>query len=187
MVSSCSRDISGRERPLAPSIPPRTAGLLSGRVYEVLSGFVGSRRSGRPHPWTGVGLLEGSGDGPQQSIHGDIGSSFRIRLTNSRLTRARSELAHHRGATAGHRTLPKRPRLRSNSSSWIVKTIQTAKVHGLDDERMGVPATEGLGAGAEGQVTIPERVERACVSLDARDRAGMGIRSSRRLTTRTSD
>jgi hypothetical protein len=69
----------------------------------------------------------------------------------------------------------------------MVTTIQTAKIHGLADERMGVRASEGPGAGAEGQVTIPERAERACVSLDARDRAGMAIRSSRRVTTRTSD
>jgi hypothetical protein len=79
----------------------------------------------------------------------------------------------------------------------MVKTIQTAKVHGLDDaDRLGILATEGPGAGAEGQVTIPERAERemiperaerAFVSLDARDRAGMAIRSSRRVTTRTTD
>ena len=78
----------------------------------------------------------------------------------------------------------------------MVTTIQAAKIHGRADERMGVRASEGLGAGAEGQVTIPERAkrettperaERACVSLDARDRAGMAIRSSRRVTTRTSD
>jgi hypothetical protein len=79
----------------------------------------------------------------------------------------------------------------------MVKTIQTARFHGLDvTERVGVPGTQGAGAGAEGQVTIPERAEReaiperaerACVSLDARDRAGMAIRSSRRVTTRTSD
>jgi hypothetical protein len=76
----------------------------------------------------------------------------------------------------------------------MVKTIQTARVHGLDvTERVGVPGTQGAGAVAQArvtlmdQVTIPERAERACVSLDARDRAGMAVRSSRRVTTRTSD
>jgi hypothetical protein len=77
----------------------------------------------------------------------------------------------------------------------MVKTIQTARVHGLDaTERVGVPGTQGAGAVAEGQVTILEgqvtileRAQRACVSLDARDRAGMAIQSSRRVTTRTTD
>jgi hypothetical protein len=77
----------------------------------------------------------------------------------------------------------------------MVKTIQTARVHGLDaTEPVGVPGTQGAGAVAERQVTILEcqvtileRAERACVSLDARDRAGMAIRSSRRVTTRTTD
>jgi hypothetical protein len=72
----------------------------------------------------------------------------------------------------------------------MVKTIQTARVHGLDaTEGVGVPGTQGAGGVAEAQVTllsqvtIVEQAERACVSLDARDRAGIAIRSSRRVTT----
>ena len=68
-----------------------------------------------------------------------------------------------------------------------VKTLQTAKVRGLGDaERVG--ETEDAGTEAEGQMMIPERVERASVSLDARDRAeGMAIRSNRRVMRRTTD
>jgi hypothetical protein len=62
----------------------------------------------------------------------------------------------------------------------MVKTIQTARVHGLDaTEGVGVPGTQGAGAVAEaqvtlleGQVTILEQAERACVSLAARDQRG---------------
>src|ERR1700727_954575 len=76
----------------------------------------------------------------------------------------------------------------SNSSSWMVKTIQTARIHGVGAaERVGVPATEGAGAVAEGQMTILERADRASASLDARNRAEMAIRSSRRATTGTTD
>jgi hypothetical protein len=88
-----------------------------------------------------------------------------------------------------------RPRLRSNSSSSIVKTIQTARVHGLDaTEGVGVSGTQGAGAVAEaqvtlleGQVTILVQAERACVSLAARDRAWVAIRSSRRVATPMTD
>src|ERR1700729_3255731 len=76
----------------------------------------------------------------------------------------------------------------SNSSSWMVKTIQTARIHGVGAaEGGGAPATEGAGAVAEGQMTILERADRASASLDARNRAEMAIRSSRRVTTRTTD
>jgi hypothetical protein len=77
----------------------------------------------------------------------------------------------------------------------MVKAVQTARVHGPDaTERVDALGTQGAGAVAEaqvmmleGQVTILERAERACVSLDARDRAGMAIRSSRRVTAPTTD
>jgi hypothetical protein len=89
---------------------------------------------------------------------------------------------------SGVSPLRKRPRLGSNSSSWTAKTIQTAKVRALGDaERGGVPATEGRGPEAERQMMIRERVERPSVSLDARDRAEMAIRSNRRVTRRTTD
>jgi hypothetical protein len=59
----------------------------------------------------------------------------------------------------------------------MVTTIQTAKVHGLDDaERVGIPAFEGHGTGAEGQVTIPERAERG----DDPGTGGAGVREPRR-------
>jgi hypothetical protein len=89
---------------------------------------------------------------------------------------------------SGVSPLRKRPRLGSNSSSRTAQTIQTAKVRALGDaERVGVPATEGRGTDAEGQMMIRERVERPSVSLDARDRAEMTIRSNRRVTRRTTD
>lgn len=70
----------------------------------------------------------------------------------------------------------------------MVKTIQTARIHGVDAaERVGVRGTEGAGAVVEAQVTILTLAERACVSLDARNRAEMAIRSSCRVTTRTTD
>ena len=70
----------------------------------------------------------------------------------------------------------------------MVKTIETARVRGVDAaERVGIPATEGRGAVAEGQVTILEPAERACVSLDARNRAEMAIRTLHRMTTRPTD
>jgi hypothetical protein len=70
----------------------------------------------------------------------------------------------------------------------MIKTIQAATIHDVDAaERVGVPGTEGAGAAGEAQVTILTRAERACVSLDARNRAEMAIRSSCRMTTRTTD
>jgi hypothetical protein len=77
----------------------------------------------------------------------------------------------------------------------MAKAIQTARIHGRDATAgVGALGTQGAGAVAEaqlmmleGQVTILERAERACVSLDARDRAGMAIRSSRRVTAPTTD
>lgn len=76
----------------------------------------------------------------------------------------------------------------SNLSRWIVKTTETARIHSVGAaEQLGVPATGGAGAVAEGQVMILERAERACASLDARNRTGMAIRSSCRVTTRTTD
>lgn len=77
----------------------------------------------------------------------------------------------------------------------MVKTIQTARVNGPDaTERVDALGTQGAGAVAEaqvmmleGQVTILGRAERACVSLDAPDRAGMAIRLSRRVAAPTTD
>ena len=43
---------------------------------------------------------------------------------------------------------------------------------------------EAAGDVAESRVTILDRGERVCVSLDDRDRAGMPIRSNRRVTKR---
>ena len=50
-----------------------------------------------------------------------------------------------------------------------------------------IVAPEAAGGVVESQATILDRAERACVSLDAGDRAGMAIRSSRRVTKRTTD
>jgi hypothetical protein len=76
----------------------------------------------------------------------------------------------------------------SNLSWWIVRTTETARIHSVDAaEQLGVTATGDAGAVAEGQVTILERAEGACASLDARNRTEMAIRSSCRVTTRTTD
>jgi hypothetical protein len=53
--------------------------------------------------------------------------------------------------------------------------------------RDSVLVTEGAGDVAEGQMTILDLAERASVSLDAHDRAVVPMRSSRRMTKRTTD
>ena len=79
--------------------------------------------------------------------------------------------------------------LRSNLSPWKVKRSQTARVRSVVVADLGacVAAPEAAGGVAESQVTILDQAERACVSLDDRDRAGMPIRSNRRATKRTTD
>ena len=99
------------------------------------------------------------------------------------------------GADCRNSSFRKRPPLRSTSSSWMAKATQTAKVRGPDaTERSDALGTQGAGAVAEaqamtlkGQMTILERAERAYASLDARDRAGMATRSSRRVTAPPTD
>jgi hypothetical protein len=52
----------------------------------------------------------------------------------------------------------------------------------------GTRVAPGEAAGvAESTVTIPERAERAYVSLDDRGRAGIPIQSNRRMTKRTTE
>jgi hypothetical protein len=92
-----------------------------------------------------------------------------------------------RGSAA--RPLRQRRGLRSILSPWKVKRSQTVRVHGgvAADPGACVAPPEPGGGVAESQVTVLERAERACVSLDDRDRAGMPIRSNRRVTKRTTD
>jgi hypothetical protein len=72
-------------------------------------------------------------------------------------------------------------------SPWRVKTSQTARVRVVAAAGARVALGEAAGGVAENRVTILDRGERVCVSLDDRDRAGMPIRSNRRVTKRTTD
>lgn len=101
---------------------------------------------------------------------------------------AAASIEGEQSAPAARTLVAEAPGIASNSSSWMVKTTQTATIHGVDAaKRVGLPGTEGAGAVVEAQVTILARAERACVSRDARNRAETAIRSSRRVTTRTAD
>jgi hypothetical protein len=71
---------------------------------------------------------------------------------------------------------------------WRVRNIQRARVRNVETaERDSVLAIDGAGDVAEGQVMSLDLAERASVSLDAHDPAGMPMRSSRRMTNRTTD
>jgi hypothetical protein len=71
---------------------------------------------------------------------------------------------------------------------WRVKHIQRARVRSVETaERASVLAIDGAGDVAERQVMSPDPAERAFVSLDDHGRAGMPMRSSRRVTKQTTD
>jgi hypothetical protein len=73
-------------------------------------------------------------------------------------------------------------------SPWRVKKSQTGRIRGVVAAAgSSIVAPEAAGGVAESQATILDRAERASASLDDRDRAGMPIRSNRRVTKRTTD